>query len=170
MGATLLIMCKSLPYYFHLLYRSTFILLSAKCMLGIFVFRRTLAWWTTGSLTCVRDHSCACVYHCTHGGWAYRQQVSTTYLTWENTIFSCVSSGIRTSVLWIFSLMLYQLSHPVTPRCQGGSHWVRTGTQNPEPPSGRVAQPKVSTQKLSPNGVCLDVSHERWVSLKWRRQ
>ena len=32
------LMCKSLPYYFHLLYRSTFILLSAKCMLGLFMF------------------------------------------------------------------------------------------------------------------------------------
>ena len=32
------LMCKSLPYYFHLLYRSTFILLLAKCMLGLFVF------------------------------------------------------------------------------------------------------------------------------------
>ena len=30
--------CKSLPRYFHLLYRSTVILLSAKCMLGLFVF------------------------------------------------------------------------------------------------------------------------------------
>ena len=31
-------MCKSLPYYFHVLYRSTCILLSSKCMLGLFVF------------------------------------------------------------------------------------------------------------------------------------
>ena len=30
-------MCKSLPYYFHLLYRRTFIILLAKCMLGLFV-------------------------------------------------------------------------------------------------------------------------------------
>ena len=37
MGAIYLI-CKSSPYYFHLLYKSTFILLSAKCMLGLFVF------------------------------------------------------------------------------------------------------------------------------------
>ena len=33
------LMCKSLPCYFHLLYRSTFIFLSAKCMLGLFVLR-----------------------------------------------------------------------------------------------------------------------------------
>ena len=32
------LMCKSMPYYIHLLYRSTFILLSAKCTLGLFVF------------------------------------------------------------------------------------------------------------------------------------
>ena len=31
-------MCKSLPYYFHLLHRSIFILLSVNCMLGHFVF------------------------------------------------------------------------------------------------------------------------------------
>ena len=39
--------------------------------------------WTTGSLTCVRDHSFACVY--THRGWAHRQQVSTTFLTQKNS-------------------------------------------------------------------------------------
>ena len=33
-------MCKSLPYYLHLLYRSTFILLSEKCMLGLFLLMR----------------------------------------------------------------------------------------------------------------------------------
>ena len=32
------LMCKSLPYNFHLLYRSAFILLSAKCILGLFLF------------------------------------------------------------------------------------------------------------------------------------
>ena len=57
------LMCKSLPYYFHLLYRSTFILLSvsAKCMLSlrVAVIHRTLTW-TTGSLTCI--HCDACVY------------------------------------------------------------------------------------------------------------
>ena len=53
------LMCKSLPCYFHLLYRSTFILLSAKCMLGLFVFsviHRTLTW-TTGSVMCARIHA-----------------------------------------------------------------------------------------------------------------
>ena len=32
------LMCKSWPYYFHLPYRSTVILLTAKCMLGLLVF------------------------------------------------------------------------------------------------------------------------------------
>ena len=32
------VMCKSLPYSFQLLYRSTFIVLSAKRMLDLFVF------------------------------------------------------------------------------------------------------------------------------------
>ena len=40
------------------------------------IIHRTLTW-TTRSLTCVRDHSCACVY--THGGWAHRQRVSTIF-------------------------------------------------------------------------------------------
>ena len=54
------LMCKSLPYYLHLLYRT--VLLSVKCMLGLFVvsvIHRTLIW-ATGSLTCVRDHSIPC--------------------------------------------------------------------------------------------------------------
>ena len=42
-----LIMCKTLPYYLHYLYRSTFSLLSVKCMPGLSVFppiHRTLTW------------------------------------------------------------------------------------------------------------------------------
>ena len=31
------LMCKSFPYYLHLLYKSTFIM-PVKCMLGLFVF------------------------------------------------------------------------------------------------------------------------------------
>ena len=77
--------------FLNLLYVSTFILLSVTslslktlsvigtlissssvtCMLGSFrvsVIQRTLTW-TTGSLTCVRDHFYACVQY-THGSWA----------------------------------------------------------------------------------------------------
>ena len=69
--------------------------------------------WTTGSLTCVRD--CFFVRAHTHGGWAHRQRVSTTFLTRKNTHFSCAPDRIRTSVLWILTPTLYQLGHPVTP-------------------------------------------------------
>ena len=44
-----------------------------------------------GSLTCVRDHSCACVY--THGGWAYQQRVSVTFLTLKNSPNFCSLRG-----------------------------------------------------------------------------
>ena len=58
-------MRKPLPYCYHLLYRSTFIFLSVKSMLGlsfpVSIIHRTLIW-TTGSLTCVHDHSYAYVY------------------------------------------------------------------------------------------------------------
>ena len=66
------------------------------------IIHRTLTS-TIGSLTCVSDHSYACVY--TLGGWAHRQRVSTTFLT---------PDGVRTSGLWISSLTLYPMSHPVT--------------------------------------------------------
>ena len=46
---------------------------------------------TTGSLTCVRDHSYACI--CTHGGWARRRRVSTTFLTRQKLSQICL-------VLW----------------------------------------------------------------------
>ena len=53
--------------------------------------------WTTGLLTCIRDHSYAYMY--THVGWAHRQWVSTTFLTltyleFEPWIFG---SGVRRS-------------------------------------------------------------------------
>ena len=43
--------------------------------------------WTTGSLTCVREHHCAII---THGGVAHRQRVSTTLLTRKNWQFFLV--------------------------------------------------------------------------------
>ena len=57
------LMCKSSPCYLHLVYRSTFILLSVKLKVhaGSFcvsVIHQILTW-TTGSVTCIRDHSCA---------------------------------------------------------------------------------------------------------------
>ena len=61
------------------------------------VIHETLTW-TTGSLSCVRDHSCACVYT-RELGIAYRQRVSTTFLTRKiHNFFLCSWRG---SNLWI---------------------------------------------------------------------
>ena len=108
------LVCKSSPYYFHLLYRSTFFLLSAKCMLGLCdsVIHRTLTW-TTGSSACVRDHSCAWVY--TRGLGTLTASQHNMFDSEKHTFFSSAPDGIRTPVLWILSPTHYQLSHPVTP-------------------------------------------------------
>ena len=97
----------------------------AKCQLSYYfsvyagsfhvsVIHRTLTW-TTRSLSCVRDHFCACVYT---GGLAHRHRVSTTFLTRKkrSQICSCAPDAdvVRTSGLWISSPTLYQLSHPVS--------------------------------------------------------
>ena len=62
------------------------------------VIHRTLTW-TTGSSTCVRDHSYACVY--TRGlGIPYRQRVSTTFLTRKKShkfVFSVLLVTRRTN-------------------------------------------------------------------------
>ena len=76
------------------------------------IIHRTLTW-TTGSWTCVRDHSYACIY--TRGLDTPTSQHN--ILTRKNTIFSCALDRVRTSGLWILSPMLYQLSHPTTPIC-----------------------------------------------------
>ena len=77
------------------------------------IIHQTLTW-TTGSLTCVRDHSYACIF----------TQVLGTPTASQHNIFDleklsqCVycapdAGGIRTSGLWISSPMLYQLNHPI---------------------------------------------------------
>ena len=66
--------------------------------------------WTTASLTCVRDHSYACVYT----WWLSTATASQHIFDLEKlTFFSCApdADGVRTSGLWISSLTLYQLSH-----------------------------------------------------------
>ena len=70
----LYLMCKRSPYYFHLLYRSIFILLSVvhAGSFRVSVIHRPPTW-TTGSSTCVHSYACD-----THGGEAH-QQVSTTF-------------------------------------------------------------------------------------------
>ena len=80
------------------------------------VIHRTLIK-TTGTLTYVRDHYYACVY--THGGWAHRQRVNTTFLTIGKThiFFLCSCRGSNSGHRYnrISSPTLYQLSHPVNP-------------------------------------------------------
>ena len=73
------------------------------------IIRRTLTW-TTGSLMCVRGRSCTCVYTQGLGIPTASQHISDSE---KLTIFSCAPDAIRTA--WIWSPMLYQLSHPVTP-------------------------------------------------------
>ena len=69
--------------------------------------------WTTASLTRVRDYSYACV----DTRWLSTATASQHIFDLEKfKKFSCApdADGVRTSGLWISSLTLYQLSHPVT--------------------------------------------------------
>ena len=88
-------------------------------MLGLVVFpyfTRTLTR-TTGSLTGVRDNSYAC-YIYTHGGWAHRQRVSTTFSTRKNAFFSCApdTGGVRTGVVFHLESTALPTEPPRHPR------------------------------------------------------
>ena len=88
-------------YSFHLLYRSTFFPPVNKVHAGyflVFVIHRTLTQ-PTGSLTCVHEHSCACVY--TRGLSTPTASQHNIFDSEKRTSFSCAPDGIRTSVLWI---------------------------------------------------------------------
>ena len=79
------------------------------------IIQRTLTW-TTGSLTCVRNHSYACAY--TRGlgiPTASQHNIFDSGKT-LTIFFNCApdTDGVRTSGLWISSPTLYQLSHPIT--------------------------------------------------------
>ena len=109
------LMCKSLPYYFHLLYRSTFILLSAKVHAGslhVSVIHRTLTW--TWSFLCVRIH--------TSGLGTPTPSQHNIFDSEKLTIFVWAPDGIRTSVLWILRPTLHQLvglgSHTQSTGCE----------------------------------------------------
>ena len=78
----------------------------------VFVIHRTLTW-TTGFLTCVRDHSFTCVY--TRGLGTPTASQHNIFDSEKTHFFSCAPGGIRTSVLWILKPTLYPVSHPVTP-------------------------------------------------------
>ena len=75
---------------------------------------RTLTW-TTWALTCVRDHSYACVY--TRGlGTPTASQHNICYSEKLSQIFLglLTQTGFEPRVFWISSPTFYQLSHPVT--------------------------------------------------------
>ena len=73
----------------------------------VFIIHRTPTW-TTGSLPCIRDHSCACVYT---QGLCTPTMSRHNIFHWKIHMFSCAPDGIRTSVLWISSPTL---SHHMT--------------------------------------------------------
>ena len=107
------LMCKSSPYYFHWLYISTFILLSAKCMLRLSVMHWTLTW-TTWSLTCVRDHSCACIY--TRGvGHSAGESAQHFWIEKTYNFFYCAPDGIRTCPFGSWVRRSTHWATPVTP-------------------------------------------------------
>ena len=77
-------------------------MLLARCF-HVSVIHQTLTW-TTGSLTCIRNNSYACVY---------TQGLGTPTVSQHNTFdssFSCAPDGVRTSGHEILSPGLYQLS------------------------------------------------------------
>ena len=68
--------------------------------------------WMTGSLTCVRDHSYACVY--TRGLGIPTASQHNIFDSEKLPNFSCApdAGGVRNYGLWISSPTLYQLSYP----------------------------------------------------------
>ena len=75
------------------------------------VIHQTLTW-TTGSLTCIRDHPYACVY--TRGLGTPTTTRPNMFDSEKPTNCSCAPDGVQTSGLWISSLTLCQLSHTIT--------------------------------------------------------
>ena len=81
--------------------------------------------WTTRSFTCVHDNSY------THGGWAHRQQGSTTFLTLKNSLrffFLCPWQDSN-SGLWSLTDLLSHLCHPIIKmliknKIQQGEKWL----------------------------------------------
>ena len=112
------LMRKLLPCHFQLLYisRPTFYPPVSKVQAGrvrVSLIYRTLAW-TTISLTCVRDHPCACIYT---RGLGTPTRVSTTFLTRKNSqVFLVFLTGFEPSS---FGSWVWRSTHWTTPspRC-----------------------------------------------------
>ena len=64
----------------------------------------------TWSFLCVRAYS--------HGSWAHRQRISTTFLTRQNKsqVVLVLLMGLEPRIIEILSPTLYQLNHPVIPQ------------------------------------------------------
>ena len=83
---------------------------------SISVIHQTLTWTTylcrAYVIILMRAH--------THRGWVLWQWVSTTFLTRGKTLTNlyCVPDSVWTLGLWISSVTLYQLSHPVWLHCR----------------------------------------------------
>ena len=135
-------MCKSLPYYFRpdmnfavdwafkanylLTLLFTFIVQKYNYLsvskvhawsFRVFVIHRTLTLTLRIFNMRTRDHSYVCVAY-THGGLGTPSASQHNMFDSEKTLttFSCAPDrGVRTSGLRIWSPMLHQLSHPVTP-------------------------------------------------------
>ena len=69
--------------------------------------------WTTGYFSRVHDHSFVCVY--TQGLGTPTASQRNSFDSEKIKNISYAPDGIWTSVLWISSLTLYQVSHPVAP-------------------------------------------------------
>ena len=94
---------------------STLINYNYKVHAGSFcvsVIHQNLTWMMDYSIFNQHTRSFLCV-HMHNWGWAHWQQASTSFLTENPQFFSRAPDAIWTSVLWISSLTLYQLSHPI---------------------------------------------------------
>ena len=101
---------------------TVFYISSVQCF-HVSIIHQTLTW-TTGSLSCVRDHSFACI--CTRGLGTLTSQQNLT-LKNSRKFLLCSEQG---SNLWSLDLesMLYQLSHPIA--CTVHSEGRQTGFTN----------------------------------------
>ena len=105
------------------------------------IIHRTLTW-TTGSLTCVRDHYYVCV--CTLGLGTPTASQHNVFDSEKLTVFVCAPDGIRTSVIWILSPTLCQLSHPVT------RYWCSRHTRSTVLlPGGARIEPRTNADKIT---------------------
>ena len=151
-------MCKSLPCYLHVLYRSTCILLSAQSACWVFKCFRN-------PLNSDMDYGMFNVHTWSFLGWAHRQRVSTTFVTRKNSHFFLVlltgfeprrslGSWVQRSTHWATPSPLH-VKRPVS--CLGNA--VCTQLSIPFPPN-RHKPPLTLPLRYDPchvfaNAVCI---------------